>query len=294
MEKREVAAAQGDAAADRHGDGDERPDRRLEAAGDALEHVVAGPVRVARAMSLHRLVLGGGVVLGDLGRPRSPAPRPRAPRRTSGRRAGRVATRRGCRRRRTQGSGADDREELGDDDAAVDHLERVAVSFGPAFTAKMPMIDETTPIAIMAIGKTRPRAAMSGPRRRPPGPKALTPRMIEATSVTLVGLEQVGGHAGAVADVVADVVGDGGRVAGVVLGDARLDLADQVGADVGGLGEDAAADAQEQREQRATEAEADEHRGGGVLEDQDDDGRPESGRGRPWRVRRRRRCGRRP
>src|SRR6476646_8865868 len=61
-----------------------------------------------------------------------------------------------------------------------------------------------------------------------------------------VGLEQVGGHAGAVADVVADVVGDN-----------RLDLADQVGADVGGLGEDAAAQPGEDRDQRTTEAEAD-------------------------------------
>ena len=73
----------------------------------------------------------------------------------------------------------------------------------------------------------------------------------------LVGLEQVGGHAGAVADVVAHVVGDGGRVAGVVLGDAGLDLAHEVGADVGRLGEDAAADPEEQGEQRAAEAEAD-------------------------------------
>ena len=51
-----------------------------------------------------------------------------------------------------------------------------------------------------------------------------------------------------------------------------LDLAHEVGADVGRLGEDAAADAQEQREQRATEPEPDEDRGGGVLEDHDDDG----------------------
>ena len=58
-----------------------------------------------------------------------------------------------------------------------------------------------------------------------------------------VRLEEVGAHAGDVADVVTDVVGDGGRVARVVLGDARLDLADEVGADVGGLGVDAAADA---------------------------------------------------
>src|SRR4051812_6865106 len=91
----------------------------------------------------------------------------------------------------------------------------------------------------------------------------------------LVALEEVGGHAGAVADVVAHVVGDGGRVAGVVLGDARLDLAHEVGADVGRLGEDAATDSQEQREQRATEAEPDEDGGRGVLEDHDDQRRPE-------------------
>ena len=79
-----------------------------------------------------------------------------------------------------------------------------------------------------------------------------------------VGLEQVGGHAGAVADVVADVVGDGRGVARVVLGDALLDLADQVGADVGGLGEDAAADTHEHGEQGGAEAEALEH-GRGVA-----------------------------
>ena len=70
-----------------------------------------------------------------------------------------------------------------------------------------------------------------------------------------VRLEEVGAHAGDVADVVADVVGDGGRVAGVVLGDAGFDLADEVGADVGGLGVDAAADAGEQRDRRGAEAE---------------------------------------
>ena len=79
-----------------------------------------------------------------------------------------------------------------------------------------------------------------------------------------VGLEEVGGHAGAVADVVAHVVGDHGRVARVVLGDAGLDLADDVGADVGALGEDAAAQTGEDGDQRAAEAEADE-RVDGVL-----------------------------
>ena len=73
-----------------------------------------------------------------------------------------------------------------------------------------------------------------------------------------VGLEQVGRHAGAVADVVAHVVGDHGRVARVVLGDPGLDLADEVGADVGGLRVDAAAETREDRDQRAAEREPDE------------------------------------
>ena len=73
-----------------------------------------------------------------------------------------------------------------------------------------------------------------------------------------VGLEEVGRHAGAVADVVAHVVRDHGRVARIVLGDARLDLPDEVGADVGGLRVDAAAETREDRDQRAAEGEADE------------------------------------
>ena len=71
-----------------------------------------------------------------------------------------------------------------------------------------------------------------------------------------VAFEDVGGHAGAVADVVAHVVGDRRCVARVVLRYARLDLADQVGTDVGRLGVDAAADSHEERQQRAAEAEA--------------------------------------
>ena len=70
-----------------------------------------------------------------------------------------------------------------------------------------------------------------------------------------VGLEQVRRHARAVADIVADVVGDGRRVAWIVLGDARFHLADQITADVRTLGEDAAAEAGEDRDQRRAEAE---------------------------------------
>ena len=69
-----------------------------------------------------------------------------------------------------------------------------------------------------------------------------------------VGLEQVGGHAGAIADVVTDVVGDRGGVAWIILGDAGLDLADEIAADVRTLGEDAAAETGEDRDQRGAEA----------------------------------------
>ena len=69
-----------------------------------------------------------------------------------------------------------------------------------------------------------------------------------------VRLEQVGTHAGHVAHVVAHVVGDGGRVAGVVLGDAGLHLADQVGTDVGGLGVDATTNPAEQGDRAGAEA----------------------------------------
>ena len=63
--------------------------------------------------------------------------------------------------------------------------------------------------------------------------------------------------AGAVTDVVAHVVGDHTGVAGVVFGDTGFDFTDQVGADVGALGEDAAAETREDRDQRGTKAQCD-------------------------------------
>ena len=144
---------------------------------------------------------------------------------------------------------------------------RASVSPSLAFTAYTPTMEARRRWPGRPAGR---RGRGPGWRRRPRRPA--TPRMIDGDEGDLVALEQVGGHAGAVAHVVAHVVGDGGGVAGVVLGDARLDLADEVGADVGGLGEDAAADPEEQGEQRAAEAEADEDRRAGVLEDGDDDG----------------------
>ena len=69
-----------------------------------------------------------------------------------------------------------------------------------------------------------------------------------------VGLEQVGRHAGAVADIVADIVGDRGRVTRVIFRNAGFYLADHVAADVGALGEDAAAETGEDGDQRGAEA----------------------------------------
>ena len=68
-----------------------------------------------------------------------------------------------------------------------------------------------------------------------------------------VGLEQVGGHAGAVAHVVTHVVRDHGGIAGIVLRNARFHLADKVRAHVRRLGEDAAAKASEDGDERGTE-----------------------------------------
>ena len=56
-----------------------------------------------------------------------------------------------------------------------------------------------------------------------------------------IGLIQVCTHTGYVSHVVAHVIGDDGRVAGVILGDARFHLAHKVRAHIGGLGENAAA-----------------------------------------------------
>ncbi len=76
-----------------------------------------------------------------------------------------------------------------------------------------------------------------------------------------VGLVEVGAHTGDVAHV----VGDGGGVARIVFGDAGFDFADEVGANVGSLGVDTAADAGEEGHQRGADTEA-KHGGGDLLE----------------------------
>ena len=102
-----------------------------------------------------------------------------------------------------------------------------------------------------------------------------------------VDFEQVRATTGAVADVVTDEVGDDARVAGVVLGDPLLDLADEVRADVGSLGVDAAAELGEQGDERRPEAEADDEErclGDGHFADErriggEDAPHPEEGQG---------------
>ena len=56
-----------------------------------------------------------------------------------------------------------------------------------------------------------------------------------------IGLVQVSAHTGNVTDVIADVVRDGCRVARVIFRDTGFDFADEVSADVSGLGVDTAA-----------------------------------------------------
>jgi hypothetical protein len=74
-------------------------------------------------------------------------------------------------------------------------------------------------------------------------------------------LEEIRAASGAVADVVADEIRDHRRIARVVFGDAGFHLADQVGADVGRLGVDAAAELGEERHEGGAEAVADDEEG---------------------------------
>ena len=73
-----------------------------------------------------------------------------------------------------------------------------------------------------------------------------------------VGFEKVRRHSGAVSDIIANVVGDDCGVPRIVFGYSGLDFADEVGSHVRPLGEDAAAQTREDRDQRAAECQTDE------------------------------------
>src|SRR2546429_1194065 len=76
--------------------------------------------------------------------------------------------------------------------------------------------------------------------RRPP-----RSTLFPYTTLFRSGLEQIGSHAGAIADVVAYVVRDRRRVTRIVLRNPRFDLADEVAPHVRPFGEDAAARSEE-------------------------------------------------
>ena len=127
------------------------------------------------------------------------------------------------------------------------------------------MIEVTTPTARTNSGNITP--AIAPIERTLIGGGAQDQRSHQRD---LVGLEQVGRHPGAVADVVTHVVGDRRGVPRVVFGDALLHLADQVRADVGRLREDAAAHPHEHREERTAEPEANQDARGVLLVDDQD------------------------
>ncbi len=127
----------------------------------------------------------------------------------------------------------------------------------------------------------RPKAPRTSGRKIqatscPPGspPDGLEQRNAEDHRADKLGgrrFEDVRATAGAIANVVADEIGDDGWIAGIVLGNTGLDLADKVGADVGSLGVDTAAELGEERDEACAEGESDDPvgrfgnlRGGGV------------------------------
>ena len=256
--------------ADRTGDGDDRPHRRLETARDTGEHRSRRTTGRRRLGDLlHGLGLGRGEVLGDARRDlreheTADDRAEHAPADVRDRAALRVAD-----VDEREHERADDREDAGGEEAAVDRRHRRLVLVGRRAPRTRRRSTRARRWRGRASGKSAPAAHSCGLVRedRLERGNAEDDRRDERD---LVRLEQVGRHTGAVTDVVTDVVGDRGRVARVVFGDTGFDLADEVGADVGRLGEDAAADPQEQREQRATEPEADEDRRARVLEDHDD------------------------
>ncbi len=67
------------------------------------------------------------------------------------------------------------------------------------------------------------------------------------------GTEKIGAHTGDITDVVTDVIGNDGGVTGVILGNTGLDLADEIGTDIGSLGVDTATDSSEEGDGGTTE-----------------------------------------
>ena len=82
-----------------------------------------------------------------------------------------------------------------------------------------------------------------------------------------VGLENVGRHACAIADIVAHVIRDRGWIARIVFFQAAFDFADQIGADVRGFGVNATAESREDADQARAQRQADEAAHGKLVAD---------------------------
>ena len=124
----------------------------------------------------------------------------------------------------------------------------------PSFvrTRKMPTIESRMPTAAISIGASTAFELQRLAAGRSEGRGSERGGGQHRAAVALV---EVGAHAGHVAHVVAHVVGDRRGIARVVLGNPRLDLAHEVGAYVGRLGVDAAADTREEGLRRSAHAE---------------------------------------
>ena len=72
-----------------------------------------------------------------------------------------------------------------------------------------------------------------------------------------VGLENVGRHAGAIADVIAHVIRDRGWIARIVFFEIAFDFADQIRADVRRFGVNATAESRENADQARAQRQAD-------------------------------------
>ena len=118
----------------------------------------------------------------------------------------------------------------------------------PRPTNVAPTIDATIEIA--------PSKMREGRGARQGRPEKKVPEQHRSDGRDAVRLEKVGGHTGAVTDIVADIVGNNCGIARVVLRDSGFDFTDQIGAHVCRLGVDAAAEARENRDQRAAKRES--------------------------------------
>ncbi len=260
--EREVPTADGQGDTEGDGDGDDGVDRRLEAAGSTRKHDRGRTGLGGLGDLANRAVVGAGVVLGQ------PADQLRQ-HETDGDRTEALPAGVGlvvADIREGDDQRADQRQGAGHEEAAVDRLDGVRL-VGPGLHSEHAGDRGDHTDGTSGNGEHQAERRVGADRLE--RGDAEDDRGDERD---LVALEQVGGHAGAVTHVVADVVSDGRRVARVVFGDTRFDLADEVGTDVGSLGEDAATDAQEQGQQRTTEAEADEDDRRRVLEQGDDRG----------------------